>query len=170
MTARGKGPKGAKGAKYRIRFVIDEEAQFEECNGEARPLTAEEYAENSYRACPDHPRAGSKVIQPAKGKRPSVVGCAVCGRTDYQDIPYEEYRAYYGNPDRHVYIQSEVQRQCPCCGSWQFCGGTGHIDFMDDAPELDAVGADGWYAEGAVGQIPGYLREIAREDIGEAKG
>ena len=34
--------------EYRVRFVIDEEAQFEECNGEARSLTEAEYAENPY--------------------------------------------------------------------------------------------------------------------------
>lgn len=35
-------------AEYAVRFVIDEEAQFEECNGEARPLTEAEYADNEY--------------------------------------------------------------------------------------------------------------------------
>lgn len=33
---------------YRIRFVIDPDARFEECNGESRPLTEEEYAEYQY--------------------------------------------------------------------------------------------------------------------------
>lgn len=35
-------------SKYRVKFVYDEDAQFEECNGENRPLTSEEYAENEY--------------------------------------------------------------------------------------------------------------------------
>lgn len=34
--------------KTRIRFIFDENAQFEECNGEARPLTAQEYKDNPY--------------------------------------------------------------------------------------------------------------------------
>lgn len=33
---------------YRVRWVYDEVARFEECNGGPRPLTAEEYAENEY--------------------------------------------------------------------------------------------------------------------------
>jgi hypothetical protein len=33
---------------FRIRFEIDEDARFEECNGESRPLTELEYAENQY--------------------------------------------------------------------------------------------------------------------------
>lgn len=34
--------------EYRIRFVEDPDAQFEECNGEARSLTEDEYRENEY--------------------------------------------------------------------------------------------------------------------------
>lgn len=33
---------------FRIRVEYDPEARFEECNGEPRPLTEEEYAENQY--------------------------------------------------------------------------------------------------------------------------
>jgi hypothetical protein len=33
---------------YRIRFEYDDLASFEECNGEARPLTEEEYADAQY--------------------------------------------------------------------------------------------------------------------------
>src|SRR4029453_15521147 len=33
---------------YRVRFVHDDDAEFEECNGQARPLTEAEYAEHSY--------------------------------------------------------------------------------------------------------------------------
>jgi hypothetical protein len=33
---------------YRVRFVYDNDAQFEECNGEARPLTEDEYRDNEY--------------------------------------------------------------------------------------------------------------------------
>jgi len=158
--------------KYRVRFVLDEDHQFEECNGEARPLTKAEYAGNEYRACPDHPRAGTKVVDwgAAPDKSQQVQGCAVCGRTDYQDIPYEEYRAYYGNPDRHVYLQLEVQKGCPCCGAWHHVGGLGGIDFMDDAKELDAISLGDWIAEADVNTLPGYLREVAEEDLDEARG
>lgn len=154
--------------QYRLRFVYDEDARFEECNGEARPLTPEEYAENSYRACPDHPRAGSTVIRRPKGK-PPVVGCAVCKRTDYQDIPYEEYRAYYGNPQRHVYLQLEVQRRCECCGHWAYVSGLGWIDLMDDSPEYRAVVIGHWYTPTDVRKLPGYLREVATDGLKEAR-
>ncbi len=33
---------------FRVRFVIDEDASFEECNGKPRPLSEDEYAENYY--------------------------------------------------------------------------------------------------------------------------
>lgn len=33
---------------YTVEFVIDEDARFEECNGESRPLTETEYADNPY--------------------------------------------------------------------------------------------------------------------------
>lgn len=33
---------------FRIRFVFDPDAQFEECNGESRPLTETEYADAEY--------------------------------------------------------------------------------------------------------------------------
>ena len=120
----------------RVRFVLDPDASFEECNGEGRPLTAEEYAENGY-------------LRP--GGEP---------------IPYAEYLEYYGNPDRHVYLQCQVQKQCPCCGAWSYEGGTGGIDFMDDDPELNAT--DCWILPGEAEKLPGYLREVALQDLEEA--
>lgn len=125
----------SKTPQYRIRFVIDPDAEFEECNGERRPLTREEYKGNEY-------------------------------MQDGRKQSYAEYLSYYGNPDRHVYLQSEVQRQCPCCQVWSTVGGTGHIDFMDDAPELAAM--DRWYGCAEIDRLPGYLKEIAKEDVDEA--
>lgn len=152
---------------YRVRFTIDQEAQFEECNGEARPLTEAEYAKNSYRACPDHPRAGSKVLDTSVS--PNVVVCPVCAKPadQWTEIPYAEYLAWYGNPEKHVYLQLDVEKGCPCCGSWTRVGGLGHIDFMVDAPELGYL--DQWYTEAEVEKLPGYLREVAEEDLREAK-
>jgi hypothetical protein len=121
--------------EYRIRFVNDDTTVFEECNGESRPLTEAEYAENQY-------------------------------MKDGQPIPYDDYLAYYGNPERHVYLQSEVQKKCRCCGQWETVGGTGCIDFMDDAPELSAT--DQWIPADRAADLPGYLREIALEDLSEA--
>src|SRR5688572_7065959 len=101
----------AKAAEYRVRFVQDPHASFEECNGESRPLSEAEYAENQY-------------------------------MQDGQPVSYADYLDYYGNPERHVYLMTEVQKRCPCCGAWEFVAGTGGIDFMDDNPELGF--ADTW--------------------------
>ncbi len=161
----------ATGAKYRVRFVIDQDAEFEECNGERRQLPEREYAkEGPFRGCPDHPRAGTRVITfgIAPDNSQQVQGCAICSRTDYQDIPYDEYLAWYGNPEKHVYLCCEVQKQCGSCGHWECIAGTGGIDFMENAEELSAV--DRWFTEGEIAQMPGYLREVAREDLDEAKG
>lgn len=120
--------------EMRIRFVVDEDAEFEECNGERRPLTRREYKGNEY-------------------------------MRDGQPIPYDEYLQYHGNPARHVYLRSEVQRKCPCCSHWESVGGTGHIDFMDDNPELRY--ADRWLAPEEITPAMGYLAEIAKEDFAE---
>jgi hypothetical protein len=121
---------------YRIRFIEDPDAQFEECNGESRPLTAEEYADNEY-------------------------------MKDGLPVSYASYLAYYGNPDRHVYLMSEVQKQCECCKHWQTVGGTGHIDFMDDSLEIRYT--DTWYSPDQITDKMGYLQEIALQDLEEAR-
>jgi hypothetical protein len=123
--------------QYRVRFVHDPDGVFEESNGERRALTAAEYAESPYM------RDDRKTL-----------------------IPYAEYLRYYGNPDRHVFLQSEVEARCPCCGEWHYVAGTGGIDFMDDNPELDAV--DRWWMIAEIDQIPGHLRSVALEDLSEA--
>lgn len=143
----------------RVRFVYDDDHQFEECNGESRPLTEEEYTKNTYRACPDHPRAGSQVIQGL----PQIQGCAVCQRTDYVDVPYEEYLSYYGNPDRHVYLGCIVQVRCSHCDHWGEKSAIFGIDFMDDSPELYAIKVGEWMHAEVAAQLPGYAGEIARE-------
>ena len=148
-------------AKRSYRYVHDEDAQFEECNGEARPLTAEEYAENSYQACPLHWRAGTVV-------RDGVPGCAACGNTEYEDIPYAEYLRYYGNPERHVYLELVQQTQCPCCGEWKVTNSLGSIDFMDDSPELRAVSVGEWMSPETGAALPGYAGECIREMENEA--
>lgn len=156
---------------FRITFEIDPDGTFEECNGEPRPLSAREYRANSYRACPDHPRAGSTTIAPATNDRPPVTGCRACGRpgSQYRTIPYAEYLAYYGNPDRHVYVYAYVDRQCASCDAWHATAASlGHIDLMDtDRAEVAAI--DRTYLETEADQIPGYLGEVARELFDEAR-
>jgi hypothetical protein len=154
-------------SQYRITFLEDQDAQFEECNGEARPLTRDEYAEATYRGCPDHPRAGSKTLDATVS--PNLTGCAVCGRTDDVDIPYDEYLAYYGNPDRHVYLACLVERQCDCCHVWQTASALGAIDVMNDSPEWRTVQIGRRYTPDEAARLPGYLAEIAREELDEAR-
>lgn len=151
----------------RIKFVYDDYARFEECNGESRPLDEEEYRENAYRACPLHPRAGTKVIDYGGEGRPQVQGCAVCGNTKYEDIPYEEYLAYYGNPDRHVYLCAICEEQCPHCQQWHHANSVANIDFMDDSPEYVSLRTNHWYQEDEATKLPGYVGDVARELIEE---
>lgn len=122
---------------FRVRFQYDEDARFEECNGEPRPLTEEEYAENGY-------------------------------LKDGQPIPYAEYLAYYGNPDRHVYLLAHAQRRCPCCGEWGADEYLGSIDNMDDSPELLAITIGEFITPAAALELPGYLRECATEMLQQA--
>ena len=153
---------------FRVRFVIDEDARFEECNGESRPLTAEGYAENSYRGCPIHPR--SKVA-PRRVKN-GHAWCGECG-TKYADLPYEEYLAYYGNPERHVYLGCIVDKRCACCGQWEKdAASVWSVELMDDDPAFRRIDLshNGGYVmtPDAALNLPGYLAEIAREELDEA--
>lgn len=114
---------------YRVIFTEDPDACFEECNGEPRPLTEAEYKGNY---CLD-----------LEGAR----------------IAYAEYLRYYGNPDRHVYLQAHVERQCDCCGMWKPTGHSlGGIDLMDDSIEFREVRFLHGYTPGDF--PPGYLTEI----------
>lgn len=96
-------------------------------------------------------------------------------------IPHAEYLTYYGDPDRHVMIMADVERQCPCCRRWtdedeagealpSLCG----IDFMDDNPEIDALtdlyGRGTRVAAEDAMRLPGYLADVARELLGEIDG
>lgn len=144
----------------RYKFIHDDDATFEECNGEERPLTEAEYADNVYRACPAHPRAGS-CFTTWKGK--TVTGCATCSNPEYVDIPYSEYLAYSGNPDRHVYLSLIQETQCPCCNAWKVTDSLHGIDFMDDSPEYHAVQLDTWMDAATASALPGYLGELVRE-------
>lgn len=150
----------------RVKFTIDESSSFEECNGESRPLTEAEYEGNKYRGCPLHPRAGSKVVN--KRTKPPTVGCAVCGNTKYEDIPYAEYLEYYGNPEAHVYLGCIVEKQCQCCQSWTDAGSVWGIDFMIDSPEYNAINVDEWLTAAEARNLPGYAGEVAREQMNEA--
>ena len=148
-------------SNYRIKFVIDEDASFEECNGEPRPLTRAEYAENVYRACPKHPR--SKLPpQRVDGGR---AWCGECG-AEYVDIPYDEYLAYYGNPDRHVYLGAIVEKQCGECKTWTQTASLWRIDVMDDDPAYLRTPLDTWMPIDA--PLEGYFAQVRDELYDEA--
>lgn len=126
---------------YRVRFVIDDTARFEEYNGKSRPLTEDEYKGQEY-------------------------------RKDGQDVPYAEYRRYYGNPDRHVYLGCELQKECTCCGTFKTVESLWNIDCMDDNPEFQHVQLRHWYSLGEVLDDVklGYLREVARDLAADTDG
>lgn len=163
-----KRPQPTKRPAYRVRFIYDEDARFEECNGEARPLTEEEYAQNSYMGCSRHPRGyqGTKEHDTTAKGQPGRSVCA-CGRL-YEPIPYEEYRAYYGNPDRHVYLGCVVEAQCGACGEWHRAESLWGIDFMNDSRELNAINIGEWMPEAEARKLPGYAGETARDLLSEA--
>lgn len=164
----------AKDTKYRVAFVKDRDAKFEECNGQRRPLTETEYAENQYRGCPDHMRAGSKVVDASVS--PNIVVCAECGRDskEWIDIPYAEYRAYHGNPTMHRYIGTIVESQ-EGIGDWTVVASVWGSDFMRDDPALKAVTITEaervdlhYYTVEQALALPGYFADLAREELIEA--
>lgn len=129
--------KNPKPIAYRVKFVRDDDSQFEESNGEARPFTEAEYKGNEY-------------------------------QKDGKDVSYADYRAYYGNPDRHVYLGAIVEKQCACCQSWTVAGSLWRLDFMDDSIECQTVSLDRYMAPIDALKLPGYLAEVARELLAEA--
>lgn len=121
--------------KYRIKFEIDDLAEFEESNGERRPLTEEEYKENPY--------------NDKTGRR----------------IGYPEYRRYYGNPDRHVYLSCILETQCEHCGCWKVAESLSNIDMMDDDPDYLSLDLNTW--KDSPEDFEGYMREVAKELVAE---
>lgn len=168
---------------FRVKFVYDTDAQFEESNGEARPLTEAEYKDNEYYACPVHTRGDKSAdlqengigtcMRPvaqsdedAANSRPGAAP-AVCGKR-YAPIPYDEYLAYYGNPDRHVYLGVIVEKQCGECHKWSVAGSLWHIDFMDDSREYLRTNLDHYYTPEEAIALPGYAGDVAGEVLSEA--
>jgi len=63
---------------------------------------------------------------------------------DGKPIPFEEYKQFYGNPNRHVVLTCMLEEACGECGSWvvkdSLCG----IDFMDtESVFVGTCGSDG---------------------------
>lgn len=152
------------GAPMRVRFVSDNDYQFEECNGEPRPLSEVEYASNEYWGCPQHPRGTTANDTTVNG----VGICGACG-AEYAPIPYAEYLAYYGNPDRHVYLGLQVQESCACCHEWREVDSLWGIDFMDDSPELAAINVGTWIDGQTARALPGHVGALVRDYVKEAQ-
>lgn len=152
----------------RVKFTYDPDGTFEECNGEGRPLTEAEYAEGVYMGCPDHPRAGSQPDPTKPGTGYWICGRPGCGKA-LAPIDYEEYLAYYGNPDRHVYLGAICEEQCPTCGEWHEIESLWGIDFMDDSAEYLAINSDEWRPAAEARALPGYAGDVARQLAGEGQ-
>jgi hypothetical protein len=154
------------GTRYRVYFTEDHDSKFEESNGEPRPFTEAEYANNQYRGCPDHWRAGHDVTS-----TPNVSACSDCGRlsTDWADVPYAEYLAYYGNPAKHRYVGVVVEVQSGI-KDWTVKASLWSIDFMIDNPEWRAIRGrlDTKLTPDEATTLPGYLADVAREQLDEA--
>lgn len=151
---------------FRVRFKLDPHAQFEECNGESRPLTEDEYVENSYMGCPRHPR--STKDGDATSKAEPGRGVCACGRL-YEPIPYAEYLAYYGNPAMHTYLLCIVESSCGCCGAFHVAASLHGIDMMADDPTwLDPTWRlDTWLTPADALALPRYLGEVAKDVLTE---
>lgn len=110
------------------RYCVDydDDGRFEECNGEHRPLTNDEYLDNEY-------------------------------YRDGKPLSYAEYCAYYGDPDRHIYLYVKRQDVCPHCDSWIDGDAVYGIDVMDDDKEASCIGIF------TLAQLPGHLHDVARD-------
>lgn len=60
---------------YRVRFVMDDDAQFEEINGETRPLTKEEYKGNEYQKDGHKVSYASYLLYYGNPDRHRYLGC-----------------------------------------------------------------------------------------------
>lgn len=147
----------APGAIRRYRYVDDPDAQFEESNGQARPMTEDEYKGNEYRACPVHMRTAMGTSRVENGR-----AWCLCGK-EYADVSYADYLAYYGNPERHVFLGLVQETQCPQCGTWKVTDSLWAIDFMDDAPELAAVNVGKWADPTTAAAWVGYAGDCVRD-------
>ena len=53
--------------------------------------------------------------------------------TDYgkapREIPFDEYRETWGNPDLHTSLVAFAEAKCRCCGSWVMTDSLSGIDF-----------------------------------------
>ncbi len=126
--------------KYRIGVQWDADFVATGCDGRQLPESSEVYAE------------------------------APMLRGDGSEMPYADYCAYYGDPERHIGAAVVVDRMRPEDRDWVRVTGLYDIDLMDDSPEASEVPVGGhttrWYYPD---RLPvGYLGEVARELLQEA--
>lgn len=84
------------------------------------------------------------------------------------ETEYADYLAYYGNPDRHVYLGAVVEECCDRCGQWAVVASLWNIDLMDDDPAYLQTPLDTWIPLDA--PLTGYLAQIRDELRDEAIG
>lgn len=140
--------------QYRVRVDYETEPDLHTPEGEALPGSEAAYLANPYRVPADYPR-----VRP----RPED------GGVGYRDMTWEEYLAYYGDPNRHTVVAVSVQQQCPHCGEWKDAGALYNIDMMDDDRELDRVAMGQWEpVHVGIDQRRGHLADVAKELLREA--
>lgn len=127
---------------FRVAFHPDASYAFEEADGGPMPATEARY------------QANGPFMENGK------------------PVSYERYRAYYGNPDRHVVVGLVLQRRCACCGTWDDTDtALWGIDFMDDSPEvarMPDLDGDGTLSVRDLLAVDDYLAATTRELLQEA--
>jgi hypothetical protein len=144
--------------EYRVRWVYDPEPDLENPSGSPLPGPESEYVGNEIHELID------RGDDPQTGRR--------------RVVPYAEYCRYWGNPERHTVLACLVERACGACDAWEQVASLGHIDFMDDDREIlglnighvDRAHRSEYYTAEQASQLPGYVGEVARDLLDEAKG
>lgn len=133
-----------RGYEHAVRIVDDMEACFEECNGQPRPLTEAEYAENAY-------MDGDRRIPYAE----YLEYYGNPARHVYLGIIVEERPIGCGCDDDDI------------CGHWDTLDSLWGIDLMYDDPcAQQATGERLSIAEARA--LKGYLGDVVRDLIGGA--
>lgn len=50
---------------------------------------------------------------------------------DGSPVPFEQYAATWGDPDRHVVLALLCEEKCPHCSTWDVIDSLGGIDYLD---------------------------------------
>jgi hypothetical protein len=93
-------------------------------------------------------------------------GIMLEGGKDGTPVPFEDYKAYHGDPNRHAMLLCRVEQRCNDCGGWETAEVLGNVDFMDD-DNFET----GCFHETELDQISNEYQLLTTKDLlDEAKG